>query len=171
MKSKVRLSLYSLILTVVITAGLLAGCIWCFQDLKSFLSLVILTLVLLAGALFCAPIWIKADDSGIVVKSVLSRKVLPMKNIAAVEPFRPTMGSLRVHSYRLFASGGYMGYWGLFRESDVGQYMAYYGKASDCFMIVMKNGDKYVLGCENPEMMIDYIKARKNGEHRPSKFV
>ena len=52
-----------------------------------------------------------------------------------------------------------MGYWGLFREGDVGRYMAYYGKASDCFMIRMKNGDKYVLGCKNPGEMVEYIKS------------
>ncbi|MCM1349257.1 MAG: hypothetical protein NC338_07590 [Firmicutes bacterium] len=47
----------------------------------------------------------------------------------------------------------------LFKEADVGRYYAFYGKASDCFLIRMKNGDKYVLGCENPGAMVDYIKS------------
>ena len=53
-----------------------------------------------------------------------------------------------------------MGYWGLFKEGDVGNYIAFIGKSSDCFMIRMKNGDKYVLGCKNPKMMVTEIKKK-----------
>ncbi len=51
-----------------------------------------------------------------------------------------------------------MGYWGMFKEGDIGHYTAYYGKASDCFLVRLDNGDKYVLGCKNPDEMIAYIK-------------
>lgn len=59
---------------------------------------------------------------------------------------------------RILASGGYFGYWGTFRENDIGRYKASYGRASDCFILIMKNGDKYVFGCKNPQSMVDYIK-------------
>ena len=49
---------------------------------------------------------------------------------------------------RLFGSGGFFGYWGIFKEGDVGRYAAYFGKASDCFLVRMKNGDKYVVPAE-----------------------
>lgn len=78
-----------------------------------------------------------------------------MRNVKSAELFQPTMGSIRI-----CASGGYMGYWGIFREGDIGQYTAFYGKASDCFLIRLKNGDKYVLGCEAPASMVDYIKSQ-----------
>lgn len=77
-----------------------------------------------------------------------------MRDVESVEYFQPTMGAIRV-----FGSGGFMGYWGVFREGDIGRYYAFYGKASDCFLVRMRNGDKYVLGCEEPDKMIDYIKA------------
>ena len=77
-----------------------------------------------------------------------------MRNVESVELFMPTMGAIRI-----FASGGFMGYWGIFREGDIGRYYGFYGKASDCFLVRMKNGDKYVLGCENPKIMVDYINA------------
>lgn len=52
-----------------------------------------------------------------------------------------------------------MGYWGIFREGDIGRYMACYGKGSDCFIIHLDNGDKYLLGCRNPEEMAAYIRS------------
>lgn len=53
-----------------------------------------------------------------------------MRDIERVELFQPTMGAIRI-----FASGGFMGYWGVFRESDIGRYYGFYGKASDCFLV------------------------------------
>ena len=78
-----------------------------------------------------------------------------MRCIVKVERFIPTMGSIRI-----FGSGGFMGYWGIFKEGDVGRYVAYYGKSSDCFIIHLDNGDKYVVGCENPDEMVDYISSK-----------
>ena len=62
-------------------------------------------------------------------------------------------------SIRIFGSEGYIGYWKVYRGS-IGRYIAYYGKASDCFLINMKNGGKYVLGCENPEEMVNFINSK-----------
>ena len=87
--------------------------------------------------------------------SVFKRKRIPMCEVVSVELFQPTMGAIRI-----FGSGGYMGYWGIFREGDIGRYYAFYGKASDCFLVRTKNGDKYVLGCSNPEKMVDYINSQ-----------
>lgn len=75
-----------------------------------------------------------------------------MRDVESVELFQPTMGSIRI-----CASGGFMGYWGIFREGDIGRYYGFYGKASDCFLVRLKNGDKYVLGCNNHDKMVDYI--------------
>lgn len=60
---------------------------------------------------------------------------------------------------RLFGSGGFMGYWGLFKEGDIGNYVGFYGKSSECFLVRMKNGDKYVLGCKKPEDIVDFISS------------
>lgn len=78
-----------------------------------------------------------------------------MSEVENVELFQPTMGAIRI-----CASGGFMGYWGIFREGDIGKYYGFYGKASDCFLVRLKNGNKYVLGCDQPEKMVDYIKMQ-----------
>jgi len=78
-----------------------------------------------------------------------------MERIGSVVKFSPTMGAKRI-----LGSGGFIGYWGKFREGDTGNYYAFYGKASDCFMVTLKDGKKFVVGCENPKTMIDYIKKQ-----------
>ena len=156
MESKVKLSTYSLILTLLVTAvliGAVALLLWNGEN-KGFIAAILLFFALLSGWLY-GPVSIAANDKNVIIKSLMRRQRLQISKIQSVELFQPTMGSIRI-----FASGGYMGYWGIFREGDIGRYVGYYGKASDCFLIRMKNGDKYVLGCENPADMVDYINSR-----------
>ena len=156
MESKVKLSTFSLLLTLLITGVLIAAVsffLWNHEE-KGIIGAVILFFMLISGWLY-GPITIAADEKSVTIKSVLRKQRLDISNIKNVELFQPTMGSIRI-----FGSGGYMGYWGIFREGIVGRYVAYYGKASDCFLISMKNGDKYVLGCENPEEMMNFINSK-----------
>lgn len=121
-----------------------------------WISLSVLVLLLIFGLLY-GPRQIVANGETVTVKTYV-RNVLsiPVSEIESIELFQPTMGA-----YRLFASGGYLGYWGLFREGDIGRYVAYYGRSSDCFLIRMKDGRQYVLGCEKPDEMVKYISAVK----------
>lgn len=153
MKSKVRLSLYSFAITLVITVVLIGCCVATFHERPGFFIVLGILLLILIPSLLCAPVSITADKDYVTVNTRLRRQPIPVRRIESVELFQPTMAA-----YRLFASGGYFGYWGLFREGDIGRYMAFYGKASDCFLIKLKNGDKFVLGCENPGEMVNYIK-------------
>lgn len=155
MKSIVRLSRYSTILTIIINGALLIGCFTTITERPAFYMLLSIFIILLLFGCLYGPIAIKANSNGIAIKSILNTKNILMRDVKSVERFRPTMGTIRI-----CASGGYMGYWGIFREGDIGQYTAFYGKASDCFLICLKNGDKYVLGCESPDSMVDYIKSQ-----------
>ena len=156
MESKVKLSTYSLLLTFILTGVLIAAVaffLWNHEE-KGIIGAVILFFILISGWLY-GPVTIAADEKSVTIKSVLRKQRLNISNIKSVELFQPTMGSIRI-----FGSGGYMGYWGIFREGDIGRYAAYYGKASDCFLVRMKNGDKYVLGCEQPEEMVNFIDSK-----------
>lgn len=155
MKSKVQLSKYAFILTLLINIVLIICCVTMYNETPGFwIVLSILCLLLVFGLLF-GPTQIVADSKYVIIRSFLKKQKILTRDIASVELFQPTMGA-----YRLFASGGYFGYWGLFREGDIGRYAGYYGKASDCFLIRMKNGDKYVLGCKNPSEMVDFINSK-----------
>lgn len=43
---------------------------------------------------------------------------------------------------------------------ETGRYLAYYGKASDCFIVTLENGQKYMLGCKDAAEMVEAIKER-----------
>lgn len=155
MKSRVNLSRFSLVLTIVILAALFVGCILTVRERIPFLILLSMYLILIVTGLIYAPVSICADTETIVLKSILRRRRLLLRDVESVQMFSPTMGAIRI-----IGSGGFMGYWGIFKEGDIGRYMAFYGKASDCFLVRLKNGDKYVLGCENPQAMANYIQSR-----------
>lgn len=155
MKSKISFSRFSTILTVTLNILLLIGCILSFDEKPMFYPILSIFVILFVAGLQYAPLSIKADSRYITIASALRSHKISIGNVADVELFQPTMGA-----YRILASGGYMGYWGIFKEGDIGRYAAYYGKASDCFIVRMTNGDKYVLGCDNPSAMVDYIKSQ-----------
>ena len=133
MESKVKLSTFSLMLTLILTGVLIVAVsyfLWNHED-KGIIGAVILFFMLISGWLY-GPVTIAADKKNVTIKSVLRKQRLDISNIESVELFQPTMASIRI-----FGSGGYMGYWGVYR-GYIGRYIAYYGKASDCFLIRMK---------------------------------
>lgn len=134
---------------------LFIGCIATVHEKPAFFTLLAIYLVLLISALFYGAAYIKADSNNIVLGSIFRCKKIPIRNVVSVEIFQPTMGAIRI-----CGSGGFMGYWGIFREGDIGRYYGFYGKSSNCFLVRMKNGDKYVLGCDEPVKMVDYIKSQ-----------
>lgn len=154
MKSRVNQSWYSFILTIIVLGVLVACCIFSYGTNK-FVIVCGITSLLLCFCMFYSPLSISADSQMISIHSPFKIHSIPMRRIVSVEKFQPTMGSIRV-----CGSGGFMGYWGIFREGDVGRYMAYYGQASHCFMVRLDNGDKYVLGCKDADEMVDYIKSQ-----------
>jgi hypothetical protein len=98
------------------------------------------------------PLSISADKTAIYINRSLRIKAIPMLDVASVKMCAPTMGAIRI-----CASGGFFGYWGWFKERDLGKYFAYYGRSSDCFLVELKDGRKYMLGCKNPQKMVEYI--------------
>lgn len=155
MKSKISYSRFATLLTAILSGVLFVACIATVKEEPVFFTLLAVYLVLFVSMLFFGAAYIKADSNYIVLGSLLRGKSIPMSEVENVELFQPTMGAIRI-----CGSGGFMGYWGTFREGDIGKYYAFYGKASDCFLVRLKNGRKYVLGCNQPDKMVDYIKSQ-----------
>lgn len=153
MKSKVKFSTFNTLFSLLLICGLAIIAVSTWGTYKFFIVFTVL-LILLVFGVFYAPMRIEVDGENVTVRHIVKKHSIPMDKIVSIEPFQPTMGAKRI-----CGSSGFMGYWGIFREGDIGRYMAYHGKSSDCFLIKMKNGDKYVLGCENPDEMVNYIKS------------
>lgn len=155
MKSPIRLSRYSAVLTVVLFLVIYGLCIATLHEKAVLFIVVAVFITLILSALLYGTAYVRVDDNRVILGSPLRSKIIPVRDIVSVERFQPTMGSIR-----LWGSGGFLGYWGIFREGDIGRYYAFYGKSSDCFLIRMKNGDKYVVGCKNPDKIVEFIKNR-----------
>ncbi len=157
MKHEVAISSYSIIvsaLSIAVLFGVTAyvirqGDIWQTVILSSII------LVLIAFTLFYMPLSISVDENSLKIRRCLKSKTIALSDIKSVRLCQPTMGERHI-----CGSGGWFGYWGRFMERDLGRYFAYYGKASDCFLVRLKNGRQYLLGCTDPQPMVEYIEKK-----------
>lgn len=157
MKLKVKNSRYVNAVTSIILGVLYIGCMVTIirHEYLAFYALLSIFLILVVFGFIYGVVYIKMTPDNIVLGSILRRKKILMRDVKSAELFQPTLGAIRI-----FGSGGFMGYWGIFKEGDIGRYYAFYGKSSDCFLVRMKNGDKYVLGCEEPSRAVEYINSQ-----------
>lgn len=154
MKNKVRYSLYSLAVTVIVIILSVIGVIslWHNAD-KLVLFCLVMGSIIIAGLFYC-PISVEANTSEIKLYRLLAKpRAFTYNDIQTVDVCYPSIGGRR-----LCASGGCFGYWGYFNDSVIGIYFGYYGSRSRCFLVKLKNGRQYVFGCEDSVAMVDYIK-------------
>lgn len=154
MKRKVKYSKYCTITTSAIFMTLCALALYTFIEGPTTAGLVIVGVILclnIPGAYF-APLNIETTPDFVEITMLARRKRIPLKDIVSVQSCKPTMGAIRI-----CGSGGYFGYWGWFREGDIGKYFAYYGRASDCFLLTLSDGRRYMLGCTDSHNMVAHI--------------
>lgn len=151
MKQKVKLSSYSIILSAVCLTVLFVSVYYC-RDNWGCYAIGAAVVVWLILALCYMPLSISVDGQNLKINRSLKIKKIPFAEIRSVQLCQPTMAE-----HRIFGSGGWFGYWGWFKEPSIGKYFAYYGKASDCFLVTLKNGKKYLLGCENAPSMVNSV--------------
>lgn len=158
MKKRVELSAYSWTVSVLSVAVLCGVSVYILKHHGDALNIWILgtaVAILILSALFYMPLSVSLDTDNLYVRRPLKTKVMPLSYIAAVRLSPPTMGAIRV-----CGSGGWFGWYGWFRERDLGKYFSYYGKASDCFLITLKDGRRYLLGCKDARAMVEAIKNK-----------
>lgn len=154
-KERVVLSGWSKGLTVSITILMIAVLLFvCANGSETQVYIMSAVVVILyALPLVYTPMSIELQGRELCINRPLCKRVIPLKDIKSVAPHQPTLAEKRI-----CGSGGWFGYWGRFSEPATGKYFAYYGKASDCFMVTLKDGRKYLLGCENRRRIIDAVK-------------
>lgn len=153
MKRKVNLSTYSVILSFAALIVLLWLLYYSENDgMTITIGVVIISCLFLVGLYM--PLYISTENDALVVKRAFKKKRIFYREIDDIRLCPPTMAERR-----LLGSGGFFGYWGWFRENDLGKYFAYYGKASDCFLVRLKDGSQYMLGCESPSEIVNHVKS------------
>lgn len=156
-KHKVKLSTWSVIVSVLVLL-VLSGPLLYFADSGNMLLLWLIAIFMVAWCftgLYYAPLAISVDNKALTVHRPLRIKDFPISEIESVKMCAPAMAERRI-----CGSGGFFGYWGWFSEKGIGRYFAYYGKSSDCFLVTLKNGRKYMLGCEKPAGIVKYLESR-----------
>ena len=154
MIKEVKWSNRSIFITVIATGILIAGMICNRENAVIFNSLAIIVAAMLLSMWYWSPVAIEVNEHAIVVKKRISRKTIPYCTIESISSFTPMPWLI---NQRVVGSEGYAGYWGWYKDSHIGTYFGYFGESSNCFLIRLKNGRKYVLGCEDSQSMIDYI--------------
>lgn len=157
MKKRVEFSTYCWIITAITTVvicGVFLATIKTDNNIAAYIWGAAVA-VLLLSALCFMPLSIYLDNESLEIKRPLMVKSIPLTDIADVRLCAPTMGAKRI-----CGSGGWFGWYGWFLEKDLGKYFAYYGKASDCFFVTLKNGKKYMLGCKDAPGVVNAIKEK-----------
>lgn len=154
MKKSVKYSGWSWTWTAIITLFcVIFGITWYINGkYEKAIVLTVAFALLVITALIYAPLYVKVTDKHLAVRRPLKSRVIDMADIASVELFPPTMGEIRI-----CGSGGWFGYWGWFKERDLGKYFAYYGRSSDCYLVKLKNGRQYIIGSEDAADVVEAI--------------
>ncbi len=159
MKHNVKLSTFSIVTTTLFIFVMAALSVYGYRGgMPQWLAYGIagLLIVMIIMAFFYMPLNISVTDNCLKINFILRRKSIPLKDIESAMLCPPTMAE-----HKICGSGGFFGYWGWFYEASIGRYFAYYGKASDCFLVKMKSGRQYLLGCENPAPIVDAINSKR----------
>lgn len=114
--------------------------------------------IVFIGALYYSPVAVTVDRRKVTIRRLLTPKHIAVQDIARVSLFQSTM------DVRISGSGGFFGYYGWFRNREIGKYFAYIGKWKDTFLIELKSGRKYVVSCNQPEVIVKCIMDRLSEE-------
>lgn len=157
MRQKVELSSGVIIYTVLVLLAAAGAGFFVYKPGREWLCVVLAVCMgaWLIAALFYMPLSIEVDDKELTINRPLRRKHIPLADIKTVQQMQPTMAERGWP-----CSGGFFGYWGKYSERDIGNYFAYYGRSSDCFLVRLRNGRQYMLGCCNSAEMVDAIKQK-----------
>lgn len=157
-KKRVELSTYCWIISALSTALMCGVFVYALKRPDNGLAVWILgaaIVVLFLFTLCYMPLSISVDKESLNINRPLKIKSIQLSEITDVRMCAPTMGTIRI-----CGSGGWFGWYGWFSEKDLGKYFAYYGKASDCFLVTLKNGKKYMLGSKDAPEMVKAINNR-----------
>lgn len=153
-KRKCHLSAWSLTLSALFITGIIV--LAAVADLWPVtIALGVILIGMCVPALYFYPLSVEVDDEAVTVNFPARRRSFKLSDIASAEDVQPTMGE-----WRICGSGGFFGYWGWFRNKVLGRYFAYYGRGSECFIIRLRSGQIYMLGCEDHATVLRWIQAR-----------
>lgn len=114
----------------------------------------ILILMLLGGLYYC-PRYVEITPSRLIIDRLLTKKQIPVSEIVSAVPYQRTMNFVRT-----WGSGGLFGFWGWFRNQELGRFFVYATSLDQLVLVTLGSGRKYVISCENAQEMACQITLR-----------
>lgn len=155
----VRWSLFVKVVTVIVTLVLIVvnvRLISHFDPEKPAQYLVLLCVLLLPlSVIIVTPIYVELTDKYIIVKRLIGKAVYAYDSIALAEEF-----TLNNSDIRIFGSGSFFGYIGIFSNRMLGKYQCAVCNPKEAFMIILKDGRKRAFSCRDKELVVESIKRR-----------
>ncbi len=118
------------------------------------LSALVIILFIMAAMASNAPLSIVLHNKTLSIKRVCFSKNIPYNEIEYIARYNPQADA------RICASGGFFGYIGIFCNRQTGYYFAYMGDLDEAVFIETVNGKRYVVSCEDPDMLVSEIRNR-----------
>lgn len=147
------------VLTILIGGVLLGAEISWATDLSSAWNIVpfISVPLLMLYSVWEIPMSLTLTDDKLIINRLAGHTGIDFMQISTVEVYKGNGSDLR-----LFGSGGFGGYWGVFYNDTIGRYRSYVGDYAQAFWIKTKEGKSYVLSCENRDLVIQTIKEKQH---------
>ncbi len=146
---------FAIVVTILIVVGMFALII-CIdrwpQWRVPFIIVLAFTFAATVAAAFFSPTRILVTDTNLIIKFSLRSKAIPLAEIKSAVPYQRTM-----HFARTFGSGGYYGWWGWFRNQELGRFFVYATNLRRLILITTDSGRKYIISCSDPASLIDRL--------------
>jgi hypothetical protein len=158
---KVKWSKLSIMVTITVSVivtiiGILLFLDSNWADSKKEYILILLIIGLL-GIVCIVPTKIILTSDYLYIKRIIGSKKVITSEITEVG-----LCYSRGMSIKVCGSGGFCGSIGWYKDPCLGVYFSYVMNWNQAFYIILKNGKKYMLSCENPD---DVIRILKNQTH------
>jgi len=154
------------LMLIVVAEVLLVRAAWSFSQGDPSRSVavlgVLLSVAIFAGIARFAPWGYSVRSDGIVVRRLGSPIVISYERIREVRRVqRREIGFV----WRVFGSGGFLGWFGLFRSRRLGEFHAYATNQRDLVLITQTNGGKIMI---SPHPVDGFLKAVQGSLGRPA---
>ncbi len=159
--SKFKWSKEVAIISILVIALMISAVIsiW-LTDSSPLIARVIITVTLVLVVALTA-IWtprtIMIDENGITCQLLAKKIVIPRSAIVSITPCN-ARDALR-GSMRLFGSGGFLGYIGVFRNSRLGRFSMYI-TSRESLILVKTETKTYIFNCKTTQEELDQLLAQ-----------
>ncbi len=118
----------------------------------------VLAVPFMAAIAYCvmkAPIKVRITSTGIELFKIFGKISFPYYRIREISLANIDSDM----NLRIWGSGGFFGYTGLFFNKRIGRFRAYMGSIPRAVLIVLENDRKYVISCLQPDKFVEISRA------------